>query len=158
MPCFELNFDGLVGPTHNYAGLSPGNIASAENRNTPSKPRQAVKQGLEKMKFLLRLGIPQALLPPLSRPSLNVLRDLGFAGSPERVLRKAGAEAPQLLAACYSASSMWAANAVTVAPSTDSDDSKVHFTPANLISNFHRSIEANETAEILKVLFANPNY
>ena len=92
LPCFELNFDGLVGPTHNYAGLSPGNIASAENRNTPSNPRKAVKQGLEKMKFLLRLGIPQALLPPLARPSLNVLRDLGFAGSPERVLRKAGAE------------------------------------------------------------------
>jgi len=158
LPCFELNFDGLVGPTHNYAGLSPGNIASAENRNTPSNPRKAVKQGLEKMKFLLRLGIPQALLPPLARPSLNVLRDLGFAGSPERVLRKAGAEAPQLLAACYSASSMWAANAVTVAPSTDSEDGKVHFTPANLISNFHRSIEANETAEILKFLFTNSNY
>ena len=24
----EVNFDGLVGPTHNYAGLSYGNVAS----------------------------------------------------------------------------------------------------------------------------------
>ena len=25
----EINFDGIIGPTHNYAGLSRGNIASA---------------------------------------------------------------------------------------------------------------------------------
>ena len=25
---YEVNFDGLVGPTHNYAGLSYGNVAS----------------------------------------------------------------------------------------------------------------------------------
>ncbi|HCP65017.1 MAG TPA: hypothetical protein DIU09_10565, partial [Hyphomonadaceae bacterium] len=26
---FEANFDGLVGLTHNYGGLSAGNLASA---------------------------------------------------------------------------------------------------------------------------------
>jgi succinylarginine dihydrolase len=150
---FEINFDGLVGPTHNFAGLSLGNIASVENRYAVSNPRKAVKEGLEKMRFLVRLGIRQALLPPLFRPNLPVLRDLGFLGRPEKILREAGTESPQLLTACYSASSMWAANAATVTPSADSDDRKVHFTPANLISNFHRSIEAKETADLLKAIF-----
>ncbi|MBW8898636.1 MAG: N-succinylarginine dihydrolase, partial [Massilia sp.] len=27
----EFNFDGLVGPSHNYAGLSFGNVASFNN-------------------------------------------------------------------------------------------------------------------------------
>ena len=31
MSVFEVNFDGLVGPSHHYAGLSKGNIASEKN-------------------------------------------------------------------------------------------------------------------------------
>ena len=37
----EINFDGIVGPTHNYAGLSLGNIASARHAGQASHPRAA---------------------------------------------------------------------------------------------------------------------
>ena len=47
---YEFNFDGLVGPTHNYAGLSVGNVASTSNSNLIAKPKEAAKQGLQKMK------------------------------------------------------------------------------------------------------------
>jgi succinylarginine dihydrolase len=154
----ELNFDGLVGPTHNYAGLSLGNLASTENRNAVSSPRAAAKQGLDKMRFLLKLGIRQAVIPPLARPNLAALRDIGYSGNTEEILRKANECSPHILAACYSASSMWTANAATMAPSSDTQDRKVHFTPANLISNFHRSIEASDTAELLKAIFPNPDH
>ena len=43
----EMNFDGLVGPTHNYAGLSLGNLASTTNANATSNPKQAALQGLK---------------------------------------------------------------------------------------------------------------
>src|SRR5208337_2119308 len=62
-------------------------------------------------------------------------------------------ENPLLLAACYSSSSMWAANAATVSPSADTADARVHFTPGNLVSQFHRSIEAEFTAAVFKLLF-----
>src|SRR5690349_3168024 len=129
---YEVNFDGLVGPTHNYAGLSPGNRASIENRAAVSSPRTAALQGLEKMLFLAKLVARQAFLPPLARPKISALRDLGFAGTDKSVVQQAADQAPELLAACFSASSMWTANAATMAPSCDTGDSKVHFTPANL--------------------------
>jgi succinylarginine dihydrolase len=53
---------------------------------------------------------------------------------------------------------MWAANAATVSPSADSADGKVHFTPANLKSNFHRAIEAPTTARVLKAVFADAEH
>jgi succinylarginine dihydrolase len=152
---YEVNFDGLVGPTHNYAGLSPGNRASIENRAAVSSPRTAALEGLEKMLFLAKLGVRQAFLPPLARPKISALRDLGFAGTDKSVVQQAADQAPELLAACFSASSMWTANAATMAPSCDTGDSKVHFTPANLITNFHRSIEAKDTAALLKTIFAD---
>jgi succinylarginine dihydrolase len=153
----EVNFDGLVGPTHNYAGLSPGNRASIENRAAVSSPRTAALQGLDKMAFLARLGVRQAILPPLARPKISALRDLGFTGTDKSVVQQAADQAPELLAACFSASSMWAANAATMAPSCDTGDSKTHFTPANLITNFHRSLEARDTADLLKTIFADPD-
>ena len=61
---FELNLDGLVGPTHNYAGLSYGNLASTRHRQTVSNPRAAALEGLEKMKVLADLGLKQAVCPP----------------------------------------------------------------------------------------------
>jgi succinylarginine dihydrolase len=155
---FEVNFDGLVGPTHNHAGLSPGNVASVANRELISNPRAAALQGLEKMRFLTRLGTRQAILPPLERPNLRALKNLGFWGSDENVLRQAYDSSPHLLAACYSASNMWTANAATVAPSCDTGDGKAHFTPANLISNFHRSLEARDTAALLRSIFQDPNH
>ncbi|MGC1181924.1 N-succinylarginine dihydrolase, partial [Legionella sp.] len=143
MNSYELNMDGLVGPTHNYAGLATGNIASIHNASAPSNPQAAAKQGLEKMRLLHNLGIKQGILPPHQRPNLELLYQLGFRGSVEMQLKKAYKTAPDLLSACYSASSMWAANAATVSPSIDTQDNKIHFTAANLISNLHRYQEAD---------------
>lgn len=155
MKAREVNFDGLVGPTHNYSGLSVGNLASQRNVRADSNPKAAAKQGLHKMKVVHDLGVPQGVLPPQERPAVDVLRRLGFTGRDEYVLGSAKRHEPELLAACCSASSMWAANAATVCPSADSADAKVHFTPANLRSNFHRAIEAPTTARVLKAVFAN---
>lgn len=149
----ELNLDGLPGPTHNYAGLAPGNLASQSHKHHISNPRAAALQGLAKMKQLADLGVPQAVMPPQQRPRLDLLNRLGFTGTERDVLARAAREAPELLAACYSASSMWAANAATVCPSPDSADGRVHLTPANLVTQLHRSIEASGTATILARIF-----
>jgi succinylarginine dihydrolase len=149
----EVNFDGLIGPTHNYAGLAFGNLASAANKGAPSNPRAAALQGLAKMRAVSGLGLPQGFLPPHDRPHLRTLRALGFSGSDREVIERAGRTAPEILANCYAASAMWTANAATVAPSPDTADGRVHFTPANLASNFHRAIEPPTTARILKTIF-----
>jgi succinylarginine dihydrolase len=154
MATAETNFDAIPGPTHNYAGLSPGNLASMAHGRQQSNPRQAALQGLEKMKFLHDLGVSQAVLPPHDRPDIATLRQLGFSGLDARVLESA-AKYPAILAACGSASAMWAANAATVSPSADSADGKLHFTTANLTSQFHRSLEATTTAAVLKAIFAD---
>jgi succinylarginine dihydrolase len=158
MNAYEVNFDGLVGPTHNYGGLAVGNVAAAENALMDSNPREAALQGLAKMKRLSDLGIRQAVLPPQDRPAIAVLRKLGFGGDEASVIGQAAAIAPGLLRACYSASSMWVANAATVSPGADTDDTKVHITPANLPSQFHRSIEPSTTAAVLKRIFTDERY
>ncbi len=155
---FEVNFDGLVGPTHNYSGLSFGNLASTQNKASVSNPKEAALQGLKKMRFLTSLGIKQGVLPPQDRPDIQTLRKLGFSGSDEKVLYQAKKEAPEILSAVWSGSSMWTANAATVTPSSDSADQKVHFTVANLMSKFHRSLEHQTTFRILKTIFADENY
>jgi succinylarginine dihydrolase len=149
----EANFDGIVGPTHNYAGLSFGNIASTMNEGSPSSPREAVKQGLEKAAFVASLGLVQGWLPPQERPHVPTLRALGFTGSDPDVIAKAAKEDMLLLARVSSASAMWTANAATVAPSVDAEDGRVHFTPANLRSMFHRSIEPPTTSRALRAIF-----
>jgi succinylarginine dihydrolase len=154
----EANFDGLVGPTHNYAGLAMGNVASAKNADQPSDPRGAVLQGLAKMKALADLGMAQAVLPPQERPHIPSLKRLGFSGKDAEVLRKAHKEAPGLLAAMSSASSMWTANAATVSPGVDCADGRVHFTPANLATHLHRAIEPDTTARALQAIFADDKH
>lgn len=149
----EANADGLIGPTHSYAGLSPGNLASSLNKGEASNPRAAVLQGLDKMKTLADLGLPQFVLPPHERPNIPFLRDLGFSGSDAQVLERAWKDAPSFAAAACSASPMWAANAATVTPSADAADGRVHFTPANLITNLHRSLEHDQTRRALDALF-----
>ncbi len=150
----EVNFDGLVGPTHNYAGLSHGNVASLTHRGAVSRPREAALQGLAKMKALADLGLPQAILPPHERPDIAALRAFGFSGRREADLLAAAAkQAPALLAAACSASAMWVANAATLTPSSDSADGRVHFTPANLASKLHRSLEPAQTARSLRAIF-----
>jgi succinylarginine dihydrolase len=155
---FEVNFDGLVGPTHNYSGLSLGNVASMQSKGDVSNPKEAALQGLEKMRFLAGLGVKQAVLPPQERPHIPTLNRLGFTGTVEAVLKNVKESAPWLLNNCCSASSMWAANAATVSPSVDSVDTHVHFTPANLSFELHRSIEAETTSRLLKAIFPNPVY
>ena len=158
MKHFEANFDGLVGPTHNYAGLSFGNVASLSNAAAVSNPRAAAKQGLQKAKALADMGMVQGMLAPQERPDLHTLRRIGFTGSDAQVLNKAAKQAPALLRACCSASSMWTANAATVSPSADCRDGKLHFTPANLVDKLHRSIEPITTGNILAATFNNEKH
>ena len=153
MKAREVNFDGLVGLTHHYAGLSFGNEASTKHRFQVSNPKLAAKQGLQKMKALADAGFVQAVIPPQERPNVEVLRQLGFSGSDEQVVEKAGTQAPHLLSAASSASSMWVANAATVAPSADTLDGKVHLTVANLNNKFHRATEAVTTERVLRAIF-----
>lgn len=154
----EANFDGLVGPTHNYAGLSWGNVASKSNVNAASNPREAALQGLAKMKRLADRGYVQGVLPPHERPHMRTLRALGFTGTDAQVLGQAAKTSPAILAAASSASAMWTANAATVSPSADTKDHRVHFTPANLSAKFHRSIEHTVTGRTLKAIFADDSY
>ncbi|APX94264.1 N-succinylarginine dihydrolase [Halomonas sp. 1513] len=154
----EVNFDGLVGPTHNYSGLALGNVASMSHGGLVSNPREGALQGLAKMKSLLDAGYAQGVLPPQQRPDLGALRALGFSGTPHEVLTRAAREAPQLLRAVCSASSMWTANAGTVTPSVDAVDGRVHFTPANLQSSFHRYLEPETTGRVLAAIFNDPRH
>ena len=149
----EANFDGIVGPTHNYAGLSAGNVASTSNRGSSSRPRDAALQGLAKAAALARLGLVQGWIPPQERPHVPTLRALGFPGSDEVAVATAASEAPHLLARACSASAMWTANAATVTPGSDSADGRVHMTVANLRAMPHRAIEPPQTARTLRAIF-----
>lgn len=155
MSACEMNFDGLVGPTHNYGGLSYGNVASQSNSQVLSSPKEAARQGLAKMKALMELGYQQGVLAPQERPDVAALRRLGFSGSDAQVIERAAREARPLLVASCSASSMWTANACTVSPSADTADGRVHFTAANLNCKFHRSIEHPTTSRVLQAMFAD---
>lgn len=158
MTALEMNFDGLVGPSHNYSGLSYGNIASIKSQSTNSNPKAAALQGLEKMKFLADIGIPQAIIPPQIRPHLTILKRLGFSGNDQHILSQAYKQSPELFFACCSSASMWTANAATVSPSMDTADGKLHLTPANLSSKFHRSIEASFATQFFKKIFADTQF
>lgn len=155
MSAIEANFDGIPGPTHNYAGLAEGNLAAARNAQLVANPREAALQGLAKMRALATRGYPQAVLPPHERPHVPMLRTLGFRGSDADVVTRAARDAPRLLSAASSAAAMWVANAATVSASSDTADARVHFTPANLASHLHRSIEADTTTRILRAIFAD---
>lgn len=149
----EVNFDGLIGPSHNYGGLSDGNLASAKNAGDVSNPREAAVQGLEKMRRLVRAGLVQGVLPPLPRPNFDLLAAAGFGGSDAQIIEAAARTAPRLLKAAYSASSMWTANAATVSPSADTADGRVHMTAANLSTMLHRSLEHPDTTALLVSIF-----
>ncbi len=158
MKSYEVNFDGLVGPTHNYGGLSYGNVASQSNSQQSSNPKEAALQGLAKMKALMDMGFTQGVLAPQERPDVAALRALGFAGTDAQVIEKAAKDAMPLLVASCSASSMWVANAATVSPSADTADGRVHFTAANLNCKYHRSIEHPTTSRVLGAMFADQQH
>lgn len=142
----EINFDGIVGPSHNYAGLSLGNLASTRNRGSTSRPRDAALQGLAKMRANLERGLPQGWFMPLPRPDTRWLARLGSD--------MAGADAA-LRYGAMSASSMWAANAATVSPAADTADGRCHLTVANLVTMPHRSHEWYDTLAQLRLAFAD---
>ena len=155
---FEANFDGLVGPTHNYSGLSFGNIASTRNNGLIANPRLAALQGLQKMKALADMGFKQGVLAPQERPCIASLRALGYAGSDADVIRTSFNDSPLVYSGALSASSMWSANAATVSPSANTGDGRVHFTAANLNNKFHRSIEHAQTSRTLRAIFRDEKY
>ncbi|MDM7927154.1 N-succinylarginine dihydrolase [Blastomonas fulva] len=145
----EINFDGIIGPSHNYAGLSLGNIASASNAGAVSEPRAAALQGVAKMRANIALGLAQGFFLPLDRPNTAWLASLGCD--------IASAE-PHLRAAAFSASSMWAANAATVSPAPDTADGRCHLTVANLVTMPHRSHEWTGTLAQLQLAFADTRH
>jgi len=151
----ELNLDGLVGPTHSYAGLSYGNVASASNQGAASSPRKAALQGLDKMEAVAALGVVQGVFPPHERPHLPTLRARGYEGSDAEVLAKVAKDDPVLLARVSSASAMWTANAATVMPAADTHDRRTHFVVANLREMFHRAIEPPVTERALRAIFGD---
>ena len=153
----EVNFDGLVGPTHHYGGYSLGNLASAQHRGQIGNPKRAALQGLEKMKRVMDLGVMQAVLPPQVRPDLSLLRRVGFRGSEAETLA-AAAKDDGWLERASSASAMWTANAATFTPSTDTIDGLAHLTPANLQHLLHRAIEAPQTTRLLQKIFSEPRH
>ena len=154
----EINFDGLIGPTHNYGGLSLGNVASHKNAGATSQPRAAALQGLAKMRTLMDMGLPQGFLLPHDRPNADWLRRLGFEGDDDAVLAAAHAEDPALLRNASSASAMWTANAATVSPAPDAQDGRCHLTVANLSSMLHRTLEAEPTEAMLRLIFADDRH
>ena len=144
----EINFDGIVGPSHNYAGLSLGNIASASHKGNASYPRAAALQGIAKMRGNLERGLAQGFLLPLPRPNFGLLRDLAVGHDTN----------PALVAAAWSASSMWTANAATVSPAPDTGDGRCHLTPANLVTMLHRGQEWRDTQAQLKIAFGDQRH
>ncbi|TXC70723.1 N-succinylarginine dihydrolase [Sphingomonas ginsenosidivorax] len=145
----EINFDGLIGPSHNYAGLSPGNLAATRNAGAVAHPRAAALQGIAKMRANLDLGLTQGILLPHPRPDHRWLAALatGYDGAPGH-----------LQAQALSASAMWAANAATVSPAADTSDGRCHLTVANLATMPHRSHEWPATLAQLEIAFADPAF
>lgn len=145
----EINFDGIIGPSHNYAGLSHGNLAATRNAGETSRPRAAALQGIAKMRANLALGLTQGILLPHPRPDREWLASLAtdYAGA-----------APHLKAQALSASAMWAANAATVSPASDCGDGRCHLTVANLVTMPHRSHEWPQTLAQLRCAFSDPAF
>lgn len=145
----EINFDGIIGPSHNYAGLSHGNLAATRNAGETSRPRAAALQGIAKMRANLALGLTQGILLPHPRPDHGWLATLAtdYAGA-----------APHLKAQALSASAMWAANAATISPASDCRDGRCHLTVANLVTMPHRSHEWPATLKQLRTAFADPAF
>ncbi|MFN2101218.1 N-succinylarginine dihydrolase [Altererythrobacter sp. MF3-039] len=144
----EINFDGIVGPSHNYAGLSLGNLAATSHAGDTSYPRAAALQGIAKMRSNMALGLAQGFFLPLPRPNGDLIRGLAIDETAPR----------QLLAAAWSASSMWTANAATVSPAPDTADGRCHLTPANLVTMPHRAQEWQDTQAQLAIAFGDEQH
>lgn len=145
----EINFDGVVGPSHNFSGLSLGNLAATRNAGRTAYPRDAALEGLAKMRANLALGLAQGILLPHDRPDERWLAALGTSMRDASVALRANA---------MSASAMWAANAATVSPAADTADGRCHLTVANLVTMPHRSHEWPGTLAQLRLAFADSRH
>jgi succinylarginine dihydrolase len=165
----EINFDSIASPSYNYEAAAPGNIASVANFGKVSNPQSVALEGLDKIGLLLDLGVQQAILPPLVRPNLDALYRIGLIKDPAlrtaldtrslaSHLSRALYKTPHLLAACFSGASFWTNNSATVFPSADTADDKVHLTPANMISSFHRSLESHEILFLFRQVFESHDH
>lgn len=144
----EIDFDGIIGPTHNYAGLSRGNLAATAHKGDVSHPRAAALQGLAKMRRNMEMGLKQGFFLPLPRPNHRFLTAIAADENTD----------PAMLAAAWSASAMWAANAATISPAPDTADKRCHITPANLVTMAHRFQEWQDTARQLTIAFADQGH
>lgn len=153
MSLIEAQVDRIVGPTHHFGGLGVGNVASQQSEGHASSPAAAAHQGLDKMRAVAALGVPQFVLPPHPRPDFRFLRSIGFAGTDSDVLQRSADEAPRLLSAAMSCSAMWTANAATVSPTIDNGAGVLTLSVANLFSSVHRAGEPLYTLADLRSCF-----
>jgi succinylarginine dihydrolase len=154
----EINLSGLVGVTHNYCGLTLGHTTNISFEGNETNPRQAALEALERIKMLHDRGVVQIIMPPHDRPSLFLLKRLGFSGTNQEIIQKAFKQDPIVYAGACSASSMWINSAIMATPSLDTTDGRVHFTPANLANKFHRSLEQRTNHRFLKLIFSDEDY
>lgn len=154
----EIIFGGIVGPSHNYAALSPGNRASTANAGQVSRPRTAARQGIAAMRTATVSGACHGVLLPHDRPATAWLRQMGYTGDADVVAAAAWRDDRLLLARAMSASPMWTANAATVSPAPDTADGVCHLTVANLMAMPHRSHEAAPTLAQLRLAFVHPAF
>jgi len=148
----EVSFDALIGPTHHFGGMAPGNLAAEASQGRPSSPKKAALEGLRKVRAAKGAGARKGILPPQPRPDFATLHALGFRGPEDQVLARVHDEAPYLLRAASSASAMWVANAATVIPARDAGDGVTHVVVSNLAHLFHRSLEARGTERLLRAI------
>jgi succinylarginine dihydrolase len=150
----EVQIDSLVGLTHHFGAHAHGNLASQSHGGQVSCPQKAALQGLEKMKWVMDQGGPQWVLPPLRRPRLDVLQQLGFWGTnAQQLCANVWQDASHLLKAVSSSSFIWTANLGYVAPRLDTQDGKLHLSISNLNSHFHRQLEAEARFVQLQYIF-----
>ncbi len=145
MTLIEVQVDRLVGPTHHFGGLGVGNLASQQHAGQISNPQAAALQGLDKMKRVAQLGVPQVILAPQPRPDFEFFKRVGFDGTETERLRQAIQSDFRVLSASLSSSAMWVANAATVSAAVDNRYGVTSLTVANLVASLHRSIEPDVT-------------
>jgi succinylarginine dihydrolase len=153
----ELSLSTLPAPTHHFAGLAFGNLASEIHAGKISSPKKAALQSLERIFYLYSRGFPQIIIPPQKRPDFKFIKEQGLDLKNIKNLL-ADKNSRKRLSIASSSSSMWQANAATISSSLESSDKKVHFTPANLKSNLHRALELEESTAILKKVFNDSSY
>ncbi len=136
----EVNFDGLVGLTHHYAGLSFG-MKPLPVTVFRCLTRDWRRSRLTENESPCRCGIPPGRDPADERPFIPVLRQLGFSGSDEQYWKK--------LHARHRTGFPASAPLRNVGSQCGNDRAicryagwQMHLTVANLNNKFHRSLEA----------------